>query len=96
MLVRECRLYQDVYLDHRDAMYRAMTFIARRGGSRLPGDAKEVLIAHRDRVDARPGGARRSFHSLQVPLGALETRLPGLAWPRDHSSELKEANSVDY
>lgn len=50
MLVRECRLYQDVYLDHRDAMYRAMTFIARRGGPRLPGDAKEVLIADRDRA----------------------------------------------
>ena len=50
MLVRESRLYQDIYLDHRDAMYRAMTFIARRGGPRLPGDAKKVLFAHRERA----------------------------------------------
>ena len=49
-LVRESRLYQDVNIDHRDAMYRAMTFIARRGGPLLPGDAKEVLIAHRERA----------------------------------------------
>jgi hypothetical protein len=50
MLVRESRLYQDLYLNHRDAMYRAMTFIARRGGPPLPGDAKEVLTAHRERA----------------------------------------------
>lgn len=49
-LVPESRLYQDVYLDHRDAMYRATTFIARQGGPSLPGDAMEVLIAHRERA----------------------------------------------
>ncbi len=50
MSIRESRLYKDLYLDHRDGMYRAMTFIAREGGPPLPGDAKEVLIAHRDRA----------------------------------------------
>lgn len=48
MSIRESRLYQDVHLDHRDAMYRAMTFIARQGGPPLPGDTKEVLAAHRE------------------------------------------------
>ena len=48
--VRESRLYRDVHLDHRDAMYRAMTFIARRGGPSLPGDSKQALIAHRERA----------------------------------------------
>ncbi|MCI0535976.1 MAG: hypothetical protein L0Z50_12190 [Verrucomicrobiales bacterium] len=46
--VRESRLYQDLDLDHRDAMYRAMTFVARHGGPPLPGDTKELLQAHRD------------------------------------------------
>ena len=50
MGVRESRLYQDVYLDHRDAMFRATTFIARQGGPRLSGDAKEILIAQRERA----------------------------------------------
>ena len=45
--LRESRLYQDLHLDHRDAMYRAMTFIARRGGPCPPGDSKEALIGHR-------------------------------------------------
>jgi hypothetical protein len=48
MGVKGSRLYQDLYLDHRDAMYRAMVFIAKQGGPALPGDAKEVLIAHRE------------------------------------------------
>ena len=50
MSIRESRLYQDVHLDHRDAMYRAMTFIARQSGPPLPGDAKEVLAAHREQA----------------------------------------------
>ena len=45
--LRQSRLYQDVHLDHRDAMYRAMTFIARRGGPHPPGDSKAALIRHR-------------------------------------------------
>lgn len=50
VFIRESRLYQDLSLNHRDAMYRAMTFIARRGGPSLPGDAKDVLTAHRERA----------------------------------------------
>lgn len=41
------RLYQDLHLDHRDAMYRAMTFIERQGGPPLPGDRLEMLTAQR-------------------------------------------------
>lgn len=48
--IRESRLYRDLHLDHRDAMYRAMTFIARNGGPPVPGDAKEALAAHRERA----------------------------------------------
>jgi hypothetical protein len=51
-LVRESQLYQDLDLNHRDAMYRAMTFIARRGGPPPPGDKKDVLTAHRARARA--------------------------------------------
>lgn len=47
MLLRDSRLRRDLYLDHRDAMYRAMTFIARRGGPHLPGQTKEDLVTHR-------------------------------------------------
>lgn len=47
MAIPESRLYQDLDLDHHDAMYRAMTFIARRGGPRPPGDTREALAAHR-------------------------------------------------
>jgi hypothetical protein len=50
MSIRESLLYQDLHLDHHDAMYRAMTFIARQSGPPLPGDTKEVLIAHRERA----------------------------------------------
>jgi hypothetical protein len=50
VLVRQSRLYQDVNLDHRDAMYRAMTFIERRGGPKLPDHTKEDLIAHREQA----------------------------------------------
>jgi hypothetical protein len=45
--IRESWLYRDLHLDHRDAMYRATTFIARQGGPPVPGDAKETLAAHR-------------------------------------------------
>lgn len=46
--IRESRLYRDLHLDHRDAMYRATTFIARQGGPPVPGDTKETLAAHRE------------------------------------------------
>lgn len=48
--IRESLLYQDLHRDHRDAMYRAMTFAARRGGPPLPGDTREALTAHRQRA----------------------------------------------
>lgn len=48
--IRESWLYRDLHLDHRDAMYRAMTFIARQGGPLVPGDAKETLAAHREQA----------------------------------------------
>lgn len=44
-----CRLYEDLYLEHRDAMYRALTFIERRGGPALTGDTREILVNSRDR-----------------------------------------------
>lgn len=52
MLIRGSRLYQDLSLDHHDALYRAMTFIARRGGPTLPGDTMAVLTAHREPAQA--------------------------------------------
>lgn len=48
--IRESRLYRDLHLDHRDAMYRAMTFIARHGGPPVPGDEKETLAAYREQA----------------------------------------------
>jgi hypothetical protein len=50
--IRESRLYQDLYLNHRDAMYRAITFIANNGGPGYSGDTKAELIAHRDQAHA--------------------------------------------
>ena len=49
-LIRESWLYQDLDLDHRDSMYRAMTFIAQRGGPPPAGNTKEALIAHREQA----------------------------------------------
>ena len=43
------RLHEDLYLEHRDAMYRALTFIERRGGPALTGDTMEILVNSRDR-----------------------------------------------
>ena len=50
MSIEESRLFQDLYLDHRDAMYRAMSFIERHGGPAVTGDTKEILVAHRGRA----------------------------------------------
>lgn len=50
MSIEGSRLYKDLHLDHRDAMYRAMVFIARQGGPPLSGDAREALVAHRGRA----------------------------------------------
>jgi len=50
MLPGNSPLYQDLHRDHRDAMYRAMAFIAGQGGPPPPGDAKEILVAHRERA----------------------------------------------
>lgn len=44
------RLHEDLYLDHRDAMYRALSFIERRGGPALTGDTREILVNSRDRA----------------------------------------------
>jgi hypothetical protein len=44
----QSRLYKDLYLDHRDAMYRALTFIERQGGPAVSGDTKEALMSQRD------------------------------------------------
>jgi hypothetical protein len=49
-LIRDSRLYQDLDLNHRDSMYRAMTFIAQQGGPPPPGDRKDDLTAHRERA----------------------------------------------
>jgi hypothetical protein len=49
-LIRDSRLYQDLDLNHRDSMYRAMSFIAQQGGPRPPGNQKEALIGHRERA----------------------------------------------
>jgi hypothetical protein len=48
MSISESRLYQDLYLDHHDAMYRAMTFIAHHGGPGPPGNTRDVLATHRE------------------------------------------------
>lgn len=48
-LVRESMLFQDLYHNHRDQMYRAMAFIAQRGGPPPPGDTVVVLTVHRVR-----------------------------------------------
>ncbi len=49
-LIRNSRLYQDLWLDHRDAMYRAMTFIAQRGGPATEDNTKQSLIMHRSKA----------------------------------------------
>ena len=71
-LIQKSRLYQDLYLDHRDTMYRAMTFIARNGGPLPAGDTKEVLAEHRERdrdwllVQEKPGDFLAAYeHFLQ-------------------------------
>jgi hypothetical protein len=45
--IAESRLNTDIHSDHRDAMYRAFSFIERHGGPSLPGDTSESLMAHR-------------------------------------------------
>jgi hypothetical protein len=50
--IRESSLYRDLELDHRDAMVRAATFIARHGGPPVPGDTMDALRAHREPAKA--------------------------------------------
>jgi hypothetical protein len=69
-LVRQSRLYGDLHRDHRDAMYRAMTFIERQGGPPLAGDTTEVLVAHRERaltwllLQPEPGDLLAAYESF--------------------------------
>lgn len=46
--ILDSHLYEDLSLDHRDSIYRAMSFIARHGGPAPVGDEMEILLAHRE------------------------------------------------
>jgi hypothetical protein len=41
------RLAHDLHLNHRDSLYRALTFLARHGGLPVAGDTLEELAAQR-------------------------------------------------
>lgn len=47
-LILKSKLYKDLYLNHRDTMYRAMTFIAQNGGPPPSANIEEALVAHRE------------------------------------------------
>lgn len=55
------RLARDLHLDHRDALYRALTFLARHGGPPVAGDTLAELAAQRqkalDWLNGRDDGA---------------------------------------
>ncbi|MFN4079875.1 MAG: hypothetical protein ACK4NS_03150 [Saprospiraceae bacterium] len=46
-MIKKTQLYQDLYQNSREAMYRAMSFIEKQGGPPLSGTTKKALKAHR-------------------------------------------------
>lgn len=48
--LRNSRLYKDLWHDHRDAVYRAMTFITEKGGPAPTSNTRRSLMMHRDQA----------------------------------------------
>lgn len=49
--IKQSQLYQDFQSDHRDVLYRSLTFTSKNGGPSLAGDTMEELINHRKQAE---------------------------------------------